>query len=74
MRGETVARAEKREAGRSAASQTEGEGSNRGGAIQRRAAWGLAPTGERHPDRVPADCDPGATRAGGASLFRTGAR
>jgi hypothetical protein len=34
------------------------------------AAWGLAPTGGRRPDRVAVDCDPGAMRTGGASLFK----
>jgi hypothetical protein len=33
------------------------------------AAWGLAPTGGRRPDRVPAGRDPDAACAGGASLF-----
>jgi hypothetical protein len=32
--------------------------------------WGLAPTGGRRPDRVPADRGPAAARAGGAPLFR----
>jgi hypothetical protein len=34
-----------------------------------RGAWGLAPTGGRHPDCVSADCDPAVARAGGTSLF-----
>jgi hypothetical protein len=59
-----------REEGHSAASQA-GEGERR---ERRMGAWGLAPTGGRRSDRVPADCDPGAARVGGASLFRTGAR
>jgi hypothetical protein len=34
------------------------------------AAWGLAPTGGRHTDRVPTDRGPAVTRAGGTPLFR----
>jgi hypothetical protein len=46
-------------------------GSGRGNAMRRgTASWGLAPTGRRRPDRVSADRDPDAMRAGGASLFR----
>jgi hypothetical protein len=48
-------------------------GSGRGVPRGAGAPWGLAPTGGRCPDRVPANCDPGAARAGGASLFWTGA-
>jgi hypothetical protein len=45
-------------------------GSGRGSATRRgTASWGLAPTGGRRPDRVPAGRDPDATRVGGASLF-----
>jgi hypothetical protein len=33
-------------------------------------AWGLAPTGGRRPNHVPADRGPAAARAGGAPLFR----
>jgi hypothetical protein len=33
-------------------------------------AWGLAPTGGRCPNRVPADRGPAAARAGGAPVFR----
>jgi hypothetical protein len=52
------------------------EGKKReGGSGHRSAAWrgtassGLAPTGGRRPDHVPAGRDPDATRAGSASLF-----
>jgi hypothetical protein len=45
-------------------------GSGRGSATRREtASWGLAPTGGRRLDRVPAGRDPDATRAGGVSLF-----
>jgi hypothetical protein len=45
-------------------------GSGRGSAMRRgTASWGLAPTGGRRPDCVPAGRDPDVTRAGGASLF-----
>jgi hypothetical protein len=54
----------KREEGRSTASQTGGGGP----VVGCHAALG------RRPDRVPADCDPGAALAGDVSLFRTGAR
>jgi hypothetical protein len=69
----------KREEGRSAASQAPG-GGTKGGEEWGVRPWGchtargLAPTGGRRPDRILADCDPGAARAGGVSLFRTGAR
>jgi hypothetical protein len=45
-------------------------GSSRRSATRRgMASWGLAPTGGRRHDRVPAGHDLDATRAGGASLF-----
>jgi hypothetical protein len=45
----------------------EGGGSGRGNATRRgTTSWGLAPTGGRRPDRVPAGRDPDAKRAGGA--------
>jgi hypothetical protein len=60
----------KREEGRSAASQTGGEGGCvRPWGCHTGAAWGLAPIGGRRPD-----CDLGTVRAGGASLFQIGAR
>jgi hypothetical protein len=67
----------KREEGRSAASHAGGRKGEKkwgGGAavgVPRGtgAAWGLAPTGGRRPDRVPADRGPATARAGGASLF-----
>jgi hypothetical protein len=47
-----------------------GGASGRGSATRcKTALWGLALTGGRHPDCVPAGRDPDAARAGGASLF-----
>jgi hypothetical protein len=37
--------------------------------VVRGRSWGLAPTGGRRPDRVPAGRDPDAARAGDATLF-----
>jgi hypothetical protein len=77
MRGETVARAEKKGGSLGGFSSLGGErkGEKKWGGpavgVPRGmgAAWGLALTGGRRPDRVPADCGPAARHVCGALLF-----